>query len=578
MLFLQVSSALQETQTIDEGVHLAAGFSYLMKNDFRMNPEHPPLLKELAALPLFIIKNKLQSPFSHYSWLTSNEWQFARDLLYENSLSPDVILFLGRIPFMLLSALLCVFVFKWSRELFSTWGGLLSLTLFCLWPTIIAHGRYVTTDVGVGLLYFLTIYYFYKYLKYTSIRNMLFCAGFFALAISAKFSALLLIPTIFIIYVLYLVRLYNSQLQKTSVKRFLWFLLALVAFSFIAQQLTYGFEWKIPWQDPDVQNLYRIRENILSSGQFDQKGSLVQHLVTWSDPAKPLGKFLQTIGQKIPVPSYSYWKGFVILMTHNYGGHMSYLMGNYSQYGWWYYFPIAFLVKTPLSILALTVFLIGICLYGIYRRFRHNRFILAFQKIPLYSIVIFVTIVLYLGFSMASSINIGERHIIPLYPFLAVALGAITTVRIKKIRYKRIFSAFLTMTVAYSFVSVLCISPDFLAYFNEFAGGPDNGPRYLVDSNIDWGQDVKKLKHYLTQTNTPYVCMSYFGQAKLDYYGIDYRYLPTNETFTSTESIDCLVAISVTSLLSSDGSYEWLRHFNPTNKIGYSIYLYDFRN
>jgi len=127
-------------------------------------------------------------------------------------------------------------------------------------------------------------------------------------------------------------------------------------------------------------------------------------------------------------------------------------------------------------------------------------------------------------------------------------------------------------------ISSILIYPHYLAYFNEISGGPDNGSRYLVDSNIDWGQDVKNLKKYMDKNDIDHVCISYFGQAELKYYDIDYRYLPDNKNFTSTDNLNCVVAISATSLYSQKAEYSWLYNYQADDKIGYSIFIYDFRN
>jgi hypothetical protein len=127
-------------------------------------------------------------------------------------------------------------------------------------------------------------------------------------------------------------------------------------------------------------------------------------------------------------------------------------------------------------------------------------------------------------------------------------------------------------------ISSLSVYPHWLAYFNEVVGGPNHGPQYLTDSNIDWGQDLKNLKKYMVNNDISHVCLSYFGRAKIEYYNIDYWYLPDNDNFHGTRELNCVVAISVTSLYSEERTYEWLLRYTPTKKIGYSIYVYDFRN
>ena len=177
---------------------------------------------------------------------------------------------------------------------------------------------------------------------------------------------------------------------------------------------------------------------------------------------------------------------------------------------------------------------------------------------------------------MTSNLNLGLRYILVIYPFIFVISGLVFR---KGIKNNKIAVKLLTTTLLIFYVtSSLLIYPHYLSYFNKIAGGPDNGPKILTDSNIDWGQDVKNLKKYLIKDNIEFVCMSYFGQANLEYYKIDYRYLPDNNNYQGLEKINCVVAISVTSLWSQEGEFSWLRELNPDEKIGYSIYIYDLRN
>jgi hypothetical protein len=175
---------------------------------------------------------------------------------------------------------------------------------------------------------------------------------------------------------------------------------------------------------------------------------------------------------------------------------------------------------------------------------------------------------------MTSHLNLGIRHIYLLFPFIFTGLGYVATWHFKRQKW---FGAIVTLILLFYIISSSLVYPHYLAYFNELAGGPGNGPKYLVDSNIDWGQDLKNLKNYMVDHDIDHVCLSYFGQGNLDYYNIDYWYLPDNANFRGTAAVNCVVAISVTSLYSEGHEYSWLLNYAPTKKIGYSIYVYDFR-
>jgi hypothetical protein len=183
---------------------------------------------------------------------------------------------------------------------------------------------------------------------------------------------------------------------------------------------------------------------------------------------------------------------------------------------------------------------------------------------------------LYFAVSCAAAINIGVRHILPVYPFLYVATAAL----LSRLAARRTARVAMLALGALQIAECASISPDYLAFFNAFTGGPANGPNYLVDSNIDWGQDVKKLARWLEAHGTRRVAISYFGNAQLPYYGLDAVGLPDPRDRRAWEAIDGFAAASVTTL---EGVYvppenlAPLRALQPVAKVGWSIYVYDFR-
>lgn len=583
MFALEISSAIQESQTIDEGVHLSAGYSYWEKRDFRMNPEHPPLIKLIAALPLLPLH--LKSPFNYQSWSQPDEWQFARDFIYDNYISADTILLLGRIPMMLLSLLLGFFIFFWAKKLFGVMPAIFSLTLYIFYPNIIAHSRYVTTDVGVTLFFLMSIYFFGRYLSKPSSGRLIVAGIIFGLAQVSKFSAVILLP-IFII--LYIIKWWNSN-RNLNLKIFFKTFGVILLITAAIIWLIYGFEVKKPINDYKVQELYQTQEKIIGSGSLAKQPTGLQKIINITDLSKKSGQFIRRFIDNAPIPAYTYFKGIIQLESHNAGGHTAYLMGHYSNFGWWYYFPVAFLVKTPMAtLILLIIFLVVIIYYVIYgylnKQVEAKLFIIKFFKkiilllknINFNYYLIFIPPLALFTASLFFHLNLGLRYILPIYPFIFISLGYLVNIKLKQgdIIYKICLYSIL---IIYIFSSCL-IYPHYLAYFSELVGGANNGPKYLVDSNIDWGQDAKNLKKYMVENHIDYVCLSYFGQAKLEYYKIDYRYLPDNENFKGINNLNCVVAISVTSLLSEAREYGWLLNYKPTTKIGYSIYIYDFRN
>ena len=205
--------------------------------------------------------------------------------------------------------------------------------------------------------------------------------------------------------------------------------------------------------------------------------------------------------------------GFTQGFLHGQGlvqGRPAFLAGSYSNFGWWYYFPAAFLMKTPLALLTLLA-------AGIVLSVRRRRLLAidgeAFLVLPL---------VLFLAVAMTSSLNIGLRHILPIYPFVIMiaVVGAHTLMRTWS-RGPTIVAALLAAGLL-EFVSVY---PNNLAFFNRAVGGPSNGYRYLADSNIDWGQDLKPLKAWMDRQGVSHINLAYFGTAEPEYYGINCTYI-----------------------------------------------------
>jgi hypothetical protein len=270
-----------------------------------------------------------------------------------------------------------------------------------------------------------------------------------------------------------------------------------------------------------------------------------------------------------------YVQGALHQLKHAEGGHPSFLMGMYSSQGWWYYYPISFIIKTPLPLLVLLA--LSFLLYK-----KNPRFTFldqAFLMVPVLAFFIFFS---------SKLLCIGLRYVLPVYPLLFVQASMVAGCTLKN------KTTFLKTGVAGLGVwYVICsfsIYPHYLAFFNSFAGGPDSGYKYLVDSNLDWGQDLKGLGVYMKEKGIEKVHLSYFGTFDPAYYDIEYEWMPSyylpddyrggklrSRKFTAPQS--GIVAISATNLqgvyFSDRKFYDWLKQYDPMDKIGYSIFIYD---
>ena len=528
----QLTSIVQENQTWDESMHLAAGFSYLKTGDFRMNTEHPPLGKLLAGLPLLLTRARL--PLEHPSWEARDQLVFAQTFLYKNEVAPDRLLLLGRLPTIFLTVCLGITLAWWTRREFGIAASLLAVFLGATDPNLIAHGRYVTTDLIAALGFFVSVTTWVRYLykpRWTSLVVTGLALGF---ALVSKFSSILLLPMLFL---LYLIRWFQTRKERR-----LWFLNLLKSFavigviSAVVVMITY-------WPETVRVSTKRLAESV--------------------DRNDSTGYLFHRLGKALRLPPHPYLIGLYNVAKHNAEGHDSYVLGKHLKKGAWYYFPVAFAVKTPTAVLLLIL----LAPPAIFFR----------RKEPggewFRWIAMLLPIAIYFGLSMTSGINIGVRHLLPIYPFLFVLLAG----AVMRIPWRAAIAA---AVVVIQIAEVGAIHPHYLAFFNSLAGGPKAGPYYLADSNIDWGQDLKKLKRYMDKQGLPSVCLAYFGSAEVHHYGISERHLPWTSDVKGRDEIDCVAVIGVTLLRDvylPPGSYEWLRQKTPVDHIGHSMWVYDLR-
>jgi len=187
-----------------------------------------------------------------------------------------------------------------------------------------------------------------------------------------------------------------------------------------------------------------------------------------------------------------------------------------------------------------------------------------------------VPALLYFGLSMTSRIDLGIRHLLPFYPFFFIALSA-GFFALVKLRWTPWTGRLLTIVGLLLAAESLSAFPDYLSFFNLVSGGTRQGPHYLLDSNIDWGQDLKNLKLYMNSHPARQYCLEYFGNADPSYYGMNVGYVARTDQPKERQDMDCMAAISVTllyELYEAPGSFTWLRARKPVDRVG-SIWIYD---
>src|SRR3989344_7295314 len=305
MLGLMLGKSRNDSATFDEVAHIGAGYAYLKYQDGRLNPEHPPLLKSLAASSLLFLNLKESIPTQQF-WTIENvndrQWAAGNYLLYEAGNDADQILFWSRLPMILLTILFGWILFLWVKKRYGAGVGLLTLFFFAVSPTFLAHGRYVTTDVGAAFGFFLGIIFFLRFLEKHDLKSAIRLGVILGIALLIKFSLVLLLPIYLIILIFKNWGLIGNLLLAGLIA------LAIIYAAYIPQIWNYSHGQQI-----------KDMRYILADYQYPSLAKLAFWL-TEQKLTRQLGLYLQ---------------GFLMVARRAAGGHTAYFMGEISSKGWW---------------------------------------------------------------------------------------------------------------------------------------------------------------------------------------------------------------------------------------------------
>lgn len=511
-LYAGISFIRSAAPTFDEGVHLVAGYSYLKSGRFIMElTGHPPLSEALSALPL--LGFNLSSFAAHPYSVNGQVFYYADLFLHNNSVAPERLLNTARTAtFLLWTALLAAFLYFFAVSLSGPAAAAYAIAAFCFMPAFISNNALVTTDAAPAIFYLGAVFAAYRFSR---LKAGGAGAGrpFYLWSAAAGALAGLAMVSKFSMFVL------------PPLLIGLWFLDGYL-YRGMKPSRTLGYSF------------------ILLAA-----AALVICVVCLGRPGL-------------------YVDGLRATLTGLGQGRSSFAWGRYSVGGVWWYFPFAFLMKTPPAVILLAA-------AGIFASFR---------KPGRDWLWVLVPPAFYFAASFGSKVQIGYRHILPVMPFLALAAGLGAEHLINKRKWRLLLPA-AALAVVWGGL-LYRTHPHYLAYFSELAGGPANGYKLLVDSNLDWGQDVKALAAHLRSRGNPPIVFSYFGVARPESYGIDY--LPLGVFFgsqlTGTGVKACsmkevLLAVSATNLQGvyypDKESFSWLKTRTPVFNAGFSIFLYD---
>ena len=494
---LTVGSKFNESTTSDEIVHLTGGFTFNHFHDYRLHPENGILPQRIAALPAALAGTKFP-PLDQVYWRTSDAWVLGHQFFYESGDDHFSRLMAGRALIALFNVATGLLVFLWSRKLFDDAGALVSLAFFVFEPNLLAHGGYATSDACMTFFLLASVGAWWRHLHDGQARWWWISAVTFGLACVAKFSAPLLLP---IFVALAAVRALAAEplalLGRTWTTRGGKFgaaaLSALGQGAVAALVIWAFFGFRFSAANPALPPFdHFIRPWAWLDGNLGAQG-----------------KILRAFAAVHLLPEgYLYGMAYVLETAQI---RSAFLNGEFSTVGWPGFFLWTFALKTTLPLLGASVAAFALLV----RRWRAE----AYRLAPLA-----VLFVVYWTFSIASHLNIGHRHILPVYPVLFIAAGALGAWLVSR---KTVIVVFVAGLLGWHATEAMRVAPHFLAYFNQIAGGPINGHRHLVDSSLDWGQDLPGLKAWLdrhARQDEP-VYLSYFGTGEPDYYGIRARRL-----------------------------------------------------
>ena len=549
MAALMLGPMWDETATVDETTFMGGGFAYLKVGSAKMAEENPLLGCVVMAAPMLafdvhvsdqaqaLMEGKAFSPVA-WPWLgpprrfqelfpTGANWYhyglseaqyFGQIVVYDPQNDAERLLFWSRMTQLILTLATAGFLFYWTRQLTGNdWSGVMAAGLWGLSPVTLGYGHLAIAEPGVTLMYPIVLWWLAKTFSTSTCRNWFVLGVLCAIAMAMKHLAIMFGPIIVVTVALCWMRDRSWPGMVVLIKR----ASSLVAGFWAAILVIFFPHWSAPPAIDPVQ-------------------AKALNVPEWFLALRPL-----------LIPG-DFFKAVTLKVLHSQAGHNAYLLGKWSETGWWYYFPAVIFFKTPIPLLALMV--IGAVL--VVRKARQ----LAFA-----SLVPWIAAAVYVLAALPNKVSIGVRHMYPIYPLLAVGIADQLFRAGRKWQIVGwIGSGLLVLIAGFT-------HPDFISYCNAFAGGTQNGYRVMIDSNYDWGQDGKRLKQWMEQNSIPHIYLDYFGtQASIEWHKIP------NTRVTADQARQVLagwLVVSVSELMRPEWS--WLRESRqPDARIAHTLFAY----
>jgi len=509
-----VNTATQKNPTTDEPVHVTRGITLWQTGDYRLQQEHTPFSHWLNGL--LTMTEPLPDITSRDGWLESDRLHVARHLIWQSGVSVERLFFLARLPIIGLGMVVGAVLFTWAGALHGRKAQFLVACLFPFAPNLLAHTSLATTDFAATAIYLFVFYALWRYRQRPTQTGYIVLGLLIGFALTTKMTSLIIWPLLLII-------LYVTTPVKNWSPMLLWL------------------------------------------GWFPIAG-----IVVWGLYLFTFGPvYIPQIDFTLSLPAPAYWHSLFGVSNHIEGGHRAYFLGVISDQGWFSYFTIALLIKTPV------VFLLGTTC-AIFQTIQNKAW---WKTIYLWLPVL----ALYLAATF-SRLNIGYRHILPIIPFLLL-WTAIILATFWQNQQKPLVGRVLMISILLYVGFNSYIHPHHLSYFNPLAGGPTAGHRFLGDSNLDWGQDWQRVSHHIADQQLEPTHIAPFGFIDPSYYGLDGRRLVldtgfANEDFSPANPAPGTYFISTNAyqgMLAQPDLFDWFRRqavIDPW-QTGFSIRKYE---
>jgi len=480
--------------TWDEPCHILAGYRYWQAGDYGLNPEHPPLAKLVGAFPLLFMHLKVPSIRRDDSKPTVTIQ--GRALVYGNS--ADAILLLARLAEAVVGLLLVLLLYEAGYRMFGAGVAWIAAVLAIFEPNLLAHSTLVTTDFAFTCFSFAAVYALWRMVEQPTLLHLAGCGVMSGLALASKHSAILLPPTLALLAAVEIAcrvkspgHVGSAQPRVLRQEIAIWAgrLVVIYGIALLVLWAFYGFRYQAR---PEGLPLWE------SLSTFTQV--LKGHLEPW---------LVNTAARHKLLPE-SYLFGLTDVLWITGGPRLSFLLGRLYPHALWYYFPVAFVIKSTLGFLALLI--LGIAAVKSWSGESHRK-----------AAYILIPPVFFMAVALTAGTNMGIRHVLPIYPFLILAAAAGAW---ELARRRAAWAIVVTALLVFHLASSLHTLPDYLAYSNELFGGTSQTYLKLSDSNADWGQGLREAGQYLERRNIKDCWLAYFGTADPAYYHLPCKPLP----------------------------------------------------